>query len=116
MTLLDAILSIGGIMPPAAGVAPPVVKIGPVTGAQIRALGAVAEHLAAHTAGVADAETVADTIIAGALTAAGPMVAALAAPAAEALANALIEAIAAGKIKGGSGANDDPLGRGGRRD
>ena len=93
--------------------AAPVLTIGKVgfTGGQARALLMVAEHIAMGAAGVADAETVADTIIAAALTSAGP-VAALAAPAAEIVANSIIEAIASGKIHvtPGAGANADALG------
>ena len=103
--------------PSATAPAAPVLTIGKLalTGGQARALLMVVERIATGAAGVADAEVVADTIIAAALTSVGP-VAALAAPAADFIANSIIEAIASGSIKitPGSGANADALHHGGR--
>ena len=77
-----------------------VVKV-KLTGAEVRALYAVAAHLVTSTANVADAEAVADIVIDAALSTAGPA-AVLIAPAAEALAALVIEGIASGRIKPGA--------------
>ena len=83
--------------------AAPAVTAGRVTltGAEVRALYAVAAHLVTRTANVADAEAVADIVIDAALSTAGPA-AVLIAPAAEALAALVIEGIASGRIKPGA--------------
>ena len=73
-----------------------------LTGADVRALGSVAWRLVEGTATTEDTETVADTIIEAALSAAGGPVAALAAPAAEALAGLIIAGIAEGTIRPGA--------------
>ncbi len=99
---------------------PPAVKIGraTLTGADVRALYAVASHLVTRTANVQDAEVVADLVIDTALSAEGPLVAAIAAPAAEALAAAIIEGIASGRIRAAAlpiAEAQTHEGRGGRR-
>ena len=70
-----------------------------LTGAQARALALVVARVVDGSAGVADAETVADTIIEVALSAQAPVVAALVGPAAIALADLVIERLAAGEIR-----------------
>lgn len=104
----------------AAGAIAPAVTIGKLilTGGQVRALYDVAAHLVTGTANVPDEEAIADIVIDAALMAAGPVVATLAAPAAEALAGLIIEGIASGAIRGDPDPVHDAqtqLGRGGRR-
>ncbi len=88
--------------PPASDLPPLTVGRLVLTGADVRALGAVAWRLVEGAATVNDAETVADTIIEAALTAAGGPVAVLAAPAAEALAGLIIAGLADGTIRPGA--------------
>jgi hypothetical protein len=107
--------------PVATAPAAPAIQIGKLTltGGDVRALGAVASRLVEGAATVSDGEAVADTIIEAALRAAGgPLVATLAAPAAEALAAYIIEGIADGTIHGDPNPMRDAqtqLGRGGQR-
>jgi hypothetical protein len=119
--LLDLIKAVAGS--PATAPAAPALTIGktPITFGQLRdAVHAAPSFVGALTAivqgkgTVADDEVVADDAIALALALAGPEAAPFAAIA-PTLANLFIEGLASGAIKGGSGANDDPLGRGGRR-
>ena len=87
--------------------AAPAVTVGRVTltGAEVRALYAVASHLVTRTANVADAEAVAEITIDAALSAVAPGLAELAIPAANALADLLLEGIASGTIHG----DPDPI-------
>ncbi len=85
----------------------PAVTVGKVklTGAEVRALYAVASHLVTRTATVKDADTVAEVVIDAALSVVAPGVANLAIPAANALAGLLIAGIADGTIHG----DPDPI-------
>lgn len=103
---------------PAGDAAPPV-KIGKatITPEGVRALYDVARHLVTGTAGVKDGEAIAEIAINAALTAAGPEVAALAAPIADALACLIIEDLASGKLRispGAPGEGQTRMARGGR--
>lgn len=98
MSLLDVFRPLAGafLFPPV-----PAPSLGEprLTGGQVRALYSVAARLAARTANVSDAEMVADIVIEAALAEAlTPIAARLVAPAAEAIAHSVIEAIADGRF------------------
>ncbi len=103
-----ALAALSAHPPPASAV-----KVGrlTLTGSQVRALYNVVSHLTKGAANVRDAELVADTAIDLALASAGPVAACLAAPAAEAVANLIIERAR----PGASGEGWARESRGGRR-
>ncbi|RBP03786.1 hypothetical protein DFR50_14234 [Roseiarcus fermentans] len=97
------------LSPTAPGAAPPPASVpigrAKLTVGEARALAGVVAHVVSGSAGRADAEAVADAVIDVALSAANPLVAALVAPAADALAALVIERIASGAIRG----DPDPI-------
>ena len=121
VTVLEALAT---ILPPPASAppasAPPALPApasalaGRFTVGEARALVTVLGHVVGGTAGVADADVVADAVIDVALSAASPLVAALVAPAADALAALVIERIASGAIRGDPDPIHDAQTHGGR--